>query len=69
MREYMPESLVRLVEADLNEIESMARENAGEPNRGPLIALVEEVRRLRGVVLGGSLERQGLTDLQVEPRG
>ena len=36
-----------LTEADLTEIERMARENAGEPYRGPLLALVEEVRRLR----------------------
>ena len=37
----------RLTEADLEDIERMARENAGEPYRGPLLALVAEVRRLR----------------------
>ena len=42
-----------LTETELEEIESMARENAGEPYRGPLLALVEEVRRLRSTVLGG----------------
>ena len=41
-----------LTETDLEEIERMARENAGEPYRRPLLALVEEVRRLRAVVLG-----------------
>ena len=40
-----------LTETELEEIERMARENAGEPYRGPLIALVGEVRRLRGIVL------------------
>ena len=42
----------RLTETDLEEIERMARENAGEPYRRPLLALVEEVRRLKAVVLG-----------------
>ena len=42
----------RLTETDLEEIEHMARENAGEPYRGPLLALVDEVRRLREVALG-----------------
>ena len=41
-----------LTEHELMEIESMARENAGEPYRGPLIALVDEVRRLREIALG-----------------
>ena len=41
-----------LTEPDLDEIERMARENIGEPCRGPLLALVNEVRRLRGVALG-----------------
>ena len=45
----MPTSLT---EAELAKIEHMARENAGEPDRGPLIALVDEVRRLREVALG-----------------
>lgn len=39
----MPESRTRLTEVQLEEIESMARENAGEPYRGPLLALVGEV--------------------------
>ncbi len=30
----------RLTETDLDAIERMARENAGEPYRGPLLALV-----------------------------
>ncbi len=38
-------------EADLEAIERMTRENAGEPYRGPLLALVGEVRRLREAVL------------------
>ncbi len=41
-----------LTEAELAEIERLARENAGEPYRGPLLALVGEVRRLREVMLG-----------------
>ena len=41
-----------LTEPSSEEIESMARENAGEPYRGPLLALVDEVRRLREVELG-----------------
>ena len=48
----MPDSRDRLSEAELEEIERMARENAGEPYRGPLLALVDEVRRLREVALG-----------------
>ena len=48
----MPDAAGRLTEAELEEIERMARENAGEPYRGPLLALVDEVRRLRAVVLG-----------------
>ena len=44
-----------LTEADLAEIERMARDNAGEPYRGPLLALVGEVRRLREVALGGEV--------------
>ena len=44
-----------LTEATLAEIEHLARENTGEPYRGPLLALVGEVRRLRGIVLDGPL--------------
>ena len=37
-------------ETDLEEIEHMARENAAETYRGPLLALVDEVRRLREIM-------------------
>ena len=43
--------LGRLTETDLEEIEHIARENAGEPYRDPLLALVAEVRRLREVAV------------------
>jgi hypothetical protein len=42
-----------LTETDLAAIEAEAKSNAGEPFRGPLLALVEEVRRLRGIILEG----------------
>ena len=48
----MPTSLT---EAELAEIERMARENAGESYRGPLLALVGEVRRLREALEVGRL--------------
>jgi hypothetical protein len=54
----MPDARSRLTETELEEIERMARENAGEPYRGPLLALVGEVRRLREVALGGGIEPQ-----------
>ncbi len=41
-----------LTEPDANEIEEFARTNESEPYRGPLLALVEEVRPLREVALG-----------------
>ena len=41
-----------LTEPDLEAIESLARENESETYRGPLLALVDEVRRLRGVATG-----------------
>ncbi len=44
----------RLTESELAEIERLARENAGEPYRGPLLALVGEARWLRGIVLDGA---------------
>ena len=47
----------RLTEIDLEEIERMARASAGEPYRGPLLALVGEVRRLREVGLGREVTR------------
>ena len=37
-----------LTEPGLDETERMARENAAETYRGALLALVDEVRRLRG---------------------
>ncbi len=39
-------------EPDLDEIEELARTNESETYRGPLLALVHEVRRLREVALG-----------------
>ena len=42
----------RLTEADLEAIERIARADAGEPYRGPLLTLVDEVRWLREVALG-----------------
>ncbi len=50
-----------LGEADLEAIERLARENKSETYRGPLLALVGEVRRLRAVVLGngGTLQLGG----------
>ncbi len=48
----------RLTEGELAEIERIARESAAETYRGPLLALVEEVRRLRRILLdGGGAER------------
>lgn len=43
-----------LTHEDIEEIERLARENAAEPYRGPLLALVAEVKRLRAKVLGGA---------------
>ena len=48
----MPDIQGQLTEAELAEIERLARANAGEPYRGPLLALVHGVRRLREVALG-----------------
>jgi hypothetical protein len=42
----------RLTETDLEEIEHLAREKASETYRGALLALVDEVRRLREAALG-----------------
>ena len=47
----MPDAQGHLTEAELEAIERLARENTGEPYRGTLLALVGEVRRLRGIVL------------------
>jgi hypothetical protein len=43
-----------LTEAALDEIETEAKTNAAETYRGPLLLLVGEVRRLRGIVLEGA---------------
>ena len=40
-----------LTDSDLDEIEAEAKTNAAETYRGPLLALVDEVRRLRGIVI------------------
>jgi hypothetical protein len=48
----MPDPTPPLSESDLNEIERLAALNASETYRGALLALVGEVRRLRGVALG-----------------
>ena len=42
-----------LTAATLAEIEQLAQTNAAETYRGALLALVEEVRRLRGMILDG----------------
>ena len=39
-------------EPDLDAIEELAKANESETYRGPLLALVDEVRRLREVALG-----------------
>ena len=49
----MPKPGVRLTDGDLDEIERLAGTDAAEAYRGPLLALVDEVRRLRAVVLQG----------------
>jgi len=43
----MPDHRPKPTEADLNAIEALARENESETYRGPLLALGDEVRRLR----------------------
>ena len=52
-----------LTEVDLDEIADLAKTNAAETYRGALLALVDEVRRLRGVVLTGPLEHSNKGDL------
>ena len=49
----MTDARGRLTETDLETIEALARENESENFRGPLLALVDEVRRLRGAMLRG----------------
>ena len=46
-----------LTDATLDEIEQLATSNAAETYRGALLALVEEVRRLRGMILDGEAGR------------
>ena len=46
-----------LTDAALDEIEQLAKSNAAETYRGALLALVEEVRRLRGMILDGGAGR------------
>ena len=48
-----------LTDATLDEIESLAKLNAAETYRGALLALVSEVRRLRGMILDGEAARLG----------
>ncbi len=43
-----------LTETEIDEIEDLAKANAAETYRGALLALVAEVRRLRGIVLKGA---------------
>ena len=38
-------------DAELEEIERLARTDAAEAYRGPLLALLDEVRKLRAIVL------------------
>ena len=40
-------------DATLDEIEQLAKSNEAETYRGALLALVEEVRRLRGMIFDG----------------
>ena len=49
---FVSDARERITEADLEEIERLARENESETYRGPLLALVDEVRRLREMVRG-----------------
>lgn len=49
---------VPLTDATLDEIEAEAKTNAAETYRGPLLALVDEVRRLRGILLDGGAEER-----------
>ena len=49
----MPDTRGHLTEAELAAIERLARGNASETYRGPLLTLVGEVRRLRGGVMLG----------------
>ena len=64
----VPEVAGRLTEPELEEIERMARENVGEPYRGPLLALVGEVRRLRARLLTGKFVVPGMAPGIVETR-
>ena len=48
----MPDARDRLTESDLEQIEALAHKDSAENFRGPLLALVDEVRRLREVATG-----------------
>ena len=48
----MTDAKKRFARTKLEAIEALARENESETYRGPLLALVDEVRRLRGVTTG-----------------
>jgi hypothetical protein len=48
----MPDPRPQLAEADLDQIEALAKTNAAGRYRGALLALVVEVRRLRAVARG-----------------
>ncbi|MCH7866861.1 MAG: hypothetical protein IH881_04145 [Myxococcales bacterium] len=52
-----------LTDATLDEIEQLAKSNAAETYRGALLALVKEVRRLRGMILDGGGRQQLEHDL------
>ena len=51
----MPAPRPLLSDAELDEIERLARLNESETYRGPLLALVDEVRRLRVISFGPSV--------------
>ncbi len=54
----MSDARDRLTESDLEQIEALAHKDSAENFRGPLLALVDEVRRLRGAVLGAEPNRE-----------
>ena len=53
----MPDARDRLTESDLEQIEALAHKDSAENFRGPLLALVDEVRRLRGIATEGGATR------------
>ena len=54
--------MAQLTDTDLAEIEALAERDAGEPCRGALLALVDEVRRLRAsscsIIASGDHQQQ-----------